>query len=252
MPWLVLLLTITHAVAQPTDSAKHITHFNGAISVTNNGISFIPTFSLGKPAVIFSLSMRKQKISFDPEFRFSLQGKPWSFLFWWRYNLLNTAKFGIRVGAHPALNFKPTLVSVNGVSKEVMITRRYLAGEFVPNYFVSRSISVGLYYLYSRGLDMDAVRYTHFLTINSNFSHIVLFNDYFMMFNPSFYYLRMEKQDGFFISSTITLAKQNFPLSLSSILNKKIESNITGVRNFVGNVTLIYSFSKNYVQKQHS
>ena len=33
--------------SQTNDSTKSISHFSGAVSVTNNGISFVPTFSLG-------------------------------------------------------------------------------------------------------------------------------------------------------------------------------------------------------------
>jgi hypothetical protein len=32
-------------------------HFTGNVSVTNNGFSLIPTFSLGKPALISTFSM---------------------------------------------------------------------------------------------------------------------------------------------------------------------------------------------------
>jgi hypothetical protein len=57
---------------QKADSIKRISHFSGSVSVTNNGISIVPTFSLGKPAAIFMLSARKNRFSFDPDLRFSL------------------------------------------------------------------------------------------------------------------------------------------------------------------------------------
>jgi len=49
-------------------------HFNGNISVTNNGFSFIPTFSLSKPTTIVDLSVGGKKFSFDPQFRFDFDG----------------------------------------------------------------------------------------------------------------------------------------------------------------------------------
>ncbi|MBL0358349.1 MAG: hypothetical protein IPP72_16420 [Chitinophagaceae bacterium] len=250
---ILLLLTAVFSfyttTAQKTDNTQKPGHFAGAISVTNNGISFIPSFSLGKPAAIFNLSMGKGKLSFDPELRFALEGKPWSFLFWWRYQLVKTNKFGLRLGAHPALNFRTQTVALNGVTKDVIITRRYLAGELTPNYYINKNISIGMYYLYSRGIDKDAVRNTHFLTINSNFSNIKLSSNYYMKFAPQVFYLKQDKQDGFFVTVAVTLARKNFPLSLSSIVNKRIESNITGSKNFVWNATLVYSFNKQYVQK---
>ena len=81
----VLLYLTPFSFSQKADSTKGIGHFSGAVSVTNNGISFVPTFSLDKPAAIFNLSMGKNRFSFEPDLRFSLAGKPWSFLFWGRY-----------------------------------------------------------------------------------------------------------------------------------------------------------------------
>ena len=104
------------------------------MSVTNNGISLIPTFSLGKPAVIFDMSVGGRKLSFEPQFRFSMEGKPWSFLFWWRYKLINTNRLRMSIGAHPALNFRTLSVTINGEVDEIMETRRFLAGELAPNY----------------------------------------------------------------------------------------------------------------------
>jgi hypothetical protein len=72
------------------DSTKGIHHYGTVVSVTAKGISTIPSFTLGKPAVIFDVAMGTRKLSFESQFRFSLEGKPWSFLFWWRYKLLTT------------------------------------------------------------------------------------------------------------------------------------------------------------------
>jgi hypothetical protein len=234
--------------SQKTDSTENIFHFKGAVTVTNKGISLVPTFTLGKPAAIFDLSMGKKKLFFEPQMRFALEGKPWSFLFWLRYKLVTNNKVAITLGGHPAMNFKTETHSVNGISRKYIVTRRYLAGELVPNYFISKNVSVGLYYLYSRGLDYGAPRNTHFLTINSNLSHIKLGNQFFARFNPQFYYLRQDEKDGFYFTSALTLVKQNFPLTVQSIINKTIQTDIPGSENFVWNVSLIYSFSKKYVQ----
>ena len=61
-----------------SDSKKLL--FSGKINLTNNGFSFIPLFSLGKPATTVNLSVGGKRFSFDPQFRFDLDGmKPWSF-----------------------------------------------------------------------------------------------------------------------------------------------------------------------------
>jgi hypothetical protein len=78
----VLLLFNHLAFSQEADSTKAVYHFGGAVTVTNNGISLLPTFSLDKPAVMFDMSVGGKKLSFEPQFRFSLEGKPWAFIFW--------------------------------------------------------------------------------------------------------------------------------------------------------------------------
>jgi hypothetical protein len=249
--WLSFLvfLKLSHiGFSQKTDSTKREFQFGGSVLVTNNGISLIPTFSLGEPAAIFSIYMAKRRLSFEPEFRFSLEGKPWSMLFWWRYKLVEEQKFKFVVGAHPALNFRTVPAVVNGDTIERIVTRRYLAGELSPNYLVGKKISVGIYYLYSHGIDREAVRNTHFLTLNSNMSNIKLFGGLFMRFTPQVYYLKQDKDDGFYVTSTVALAHRKFPISTMAIFNKTIETNIPGSKDFVWNVSLIYSFNKKYVE----
>ena len=73
------------------ETAK-IRTFSGAITATNNGISTFPNLSLGKPAAIFDFSIKSKRWSFDPQLRFSMEGKPWTFLFWGRYKAINDKK----------------------------------------------------------------------------------------------------------------------------------------------------------------
>ena len=234
---------------QKADSTKPIAHFGGAVTITNKGISLIPTFTLGKPAAIFDMNVGKGKLSFEPQFRFALSGKPWSIIFWWRYKLANTAKFRMNIGAHPSMVFKTISATVNGKAMDVIQTHRYFATEVSPNYFVTKNTSIGMYYLYSHGLDEGTTGNTHFITLNSNFSHIKISEQFFAKFNPQVYYLKQDAKDGVYFTSTVTLAKKNFPFTLQSIMNKVISTNIPS-QNFVWNVSLVYSFNKNYVSRK--
>jgi hypothetical protein len=248
---LIAFLSVSYfAFSQAADSTRHIFHLKGAVTVTNKGISLIPTFTLGKPAAIFDLSMGKKKLFFEPQLRFALEGRPWSFIFWWRYKVANTKKFKMNIGAHPSLVFRNTITVTNGTAVKTIQAHRYLATEVAPNYFISKNTTIGMYYLYSHGLDEGAVSNTHFLTVNSNFSYIGISKAIFARFNPQVYYLKQDSHDGYYVTSTITLAKRNFPLSVQSIFNKTIRSNIPGSRNFVWNVSMIYSFSNQYVKHQ--
>ena len=253
---LISLLFFTNLNAQVFDSLhskKADTlnkeyHFSGTISATNNGISFIPTFSLGKPATIFNLSIGGPRLSFDPELRFSLEGRPWSYIFWWRYKLLNNKKFKLNLGAHPALSFKTIESNINGISTKSITAVRYAATEIVPNYIISNNVSIGVYYLYSHGLDYGATKNTHFVTLNSSISKIRLFNDLNMKIIPQLYYLKMDAKDGYYATSTITFSKKNCPFSLTAVGNKIINSNIPS-NDFVWNATVAYSFNNKFSRK---
>ena len=235
------------ASAQQADSTKTIHHFVGSVSVTNNGISIVPSFSLGKPAVIFNASMGKKRFSFDPDLRFSLAGKPWSFLFWGRYKLVDNNRFRMNAGTHLGLNHKTSVLPVNRDTSETTVVRRYLAAELYPRYLITTSISVGIYYLYSHGLDAGIINNTHFVTLNAHFSRIKLSKQLIVKINPQFYYLKLDAEDGFYFTTSITLEKQNFPISISAIINKEIDSHITGSKDLLWNASLVYTFGKKFV-----
>ena len=90
-------------------------------------------------------------------------GKPWAFLFWGRYRLLDRGPLHVTIGAHPALSFRSSSVTIGGVERDVIVARRYLAGELFAAYTLSRHIAVGPYYLASHAFENDVARTTQFL-----------------------------------------------------------------------------------------
>jgi hypothetical protein len=237
-----------HSSAQNSDSAKKIFHFSGNALVTNNGISFIPTFSLGKPATIVSLSMGDKRLSFEPEFRFSFEGKPWAILLWGRYKIIDNNQFKLNAGSHLGLSYSYPSVIINGVSTDIMQVKRYWASDIVPNYALNKNWTIGFYYLYSHGLDPGTVHNTNFLTFNTNISNINIAEGFFFNFRPQVYYLQMDNTDGYFTSATVSLLKKNFPFSIPAIFNQKINANIV-TKDFIWNISLNYSFNHNYTRK---
>jgi hypothetical protein len=243
-----LLMLPQLSFSQKTDSTKKPYHFGGTITATQNGISLIPSFSLSKPALLFDMNMGNKKLTFEPLFRFATDGKPWAFVFWFRYKVITDKKFRLSIGAHPSYVFKTITTSINGIATNVIQASRYAAGDIAPNYFVSKNTSVGLYYLYSHGLDKTSVQNTHFITVNSNFSYIKITGSVYAKLNPQLYYLRQDGKDGFYFTNALTLAHKKFPFSVQTIINKAIRTSIGG-KNFVWNASLIYSFNKNYARQ---
>jgi hypothetical protein len=235
--------------SQQIDSTKEVTSFMAAVNVTNNGISLLPNFSLGKPAAIFNMTIGKKRLSFEPEMRFALEGaKPWSFIFWWRYKIVKTNKFTFNVGAHPSFVFREKTLMIDGASHDVLTTQRYFASEFVPTYALTKNFNVCVYYLHSFGLNEDASKRTDFLALRGNISNISLSNQLFLKISPQLYYLNIEGIEGTYVTSTLTLSKKNCPLFISSIMSKAIKTEIAG-KDFVWNISLHYAFNKNYISQ---
>ncbi len=245
----VLILTFSCTVfSQESDSTKRVTHFGATVTITNKGISTIPNLTLGKPAALFAMSAGR-KVSFEPEFRFALEGKPWSFIFWWRYQLYKSDKFITRAGINPSVYFKTTTITTDGVPSEKIISQRSLTGDLSPTFLPGKNVSIGLYYMYIHGFEEDAVRNTHFLAIRPYFSNIKLTKQFFMRFYPQAYYLRTDANEGFYVSSTLILAKRNLPVSFSSMITTPINTNIPAGGSTIWNVSLVYTFNKDYVEK---
>ncbi|MBI5917064.1 MAG: hypothetical protein HY842_16960 [Bacteroidetes bacterium] len=248
-----LLLLCNKGQAQSTDTTKSTLHLSGSISANNNGFSFVPTFSLGKPAVQtgFNISGNKERFSFHPQFWYSmLDYKPWSFIFIWRYKLVKKEKFEFVLGTHaPAINFKSATVSEDGVVKDVIKARRfYPAVEIIPVYHFKKDVSLSIYYLFGTGIETEVSSKNHFISIRPDFNNIPLTKQTYLRLNPQFYYLRIGDLDGFYTAAGLTLAHRKFPLSVGTMTNIKLKSEIE-TKDFEWNVSLTYAFGKNFVER---
>lgn len=231
-------------MAQPSDSARKTSVFSGSVGITNNGFSIVPTFSLNSPAVIALLSLRKNKFSFDPDVRLTLDARKGGFLFWFRYRLVEGRKFSLRIGAHPAMNLQKRKITENGVTTEITQMRRFIAEEIAPNYKITPHWTVGIYYLQGNGLQKDGPRTTHFVTLNTNISNLKVGGNFRFMFAPAVYYLNVDGYSGKYLTATAELSHLKLPFRLQSTINKTFTSNLPGNKNFMSNVTLNYHFSK--------
>jgi hypothetical protein len=246
---LFILLSVSYiSYSQKPDSTKVPGYFNGTITLTNKGISSIPNLTLGKPAAIVFMSVGR-RLRFEPEFRFALEGKPWMFIFWWRYDLLNTEKLLFKVRANPTVVFKTVSVTTNDIADEIQRASRTLTGDLTTSYFPTKNISLGTYYMYVYGVEKDAIKNTHYLALRSALSNIKLTEQFYMGFNPSVYYLKMDENHGFYVNAGLNLAKRNFPLSVSTLINKTLHTQIPIGENFLWNVSLVYTFNNKYIKQ---
>jgi hypothetical protein len=248
---LVYVLFISTGVFAQDNSGKGPSYFRGNISITNNGLSLIPAFSLGRPAAIFELSMGGERLSFDPELRFALDGKPWSFIFWWRYKIVKSDKFNLHVGAHPAFIFSTEMVpDANGQMVEKTEVQRFFAAEISPTYTISPKTKLSFLYLAGRSLGKVPYALNQFVALGPSFTDIHLSEKIFFNARPNVFYLKMNEKDGYFASSSLVIGRKNFPISLGGIVSKKIVSEIE-VDDWIWNVSLIYSFNNEFVKRSN-
>lgn len=248
---LFLLVSLSLANANAQDNQNNMNHFRGNISVTNNGLSLIPAFSLNRPAAIFELSLGGERLSFDPEMRFALDGRPWSFIFWWRYKIIKSEKFRLHLGAHPAFIFENKMVDDgNGNMIQSMEGKRFLAGEISPRYFFNEKTSVSFLYLAGRSLGKVPYALNQFVALGSQFTKIPIAEKYFFNASPQVFYLKMNEKNGYFTSSSFVVGKKDLPVSLGSTISRKIVSEID-VNDWIWNVSLIYSFNNEFVKRSN-
>jgi len=237
-------------VAQEKDSINaKISSFGGAVTIQSKGISTIPNLTLGTPAAVFDMKVGR-KLTFEPQFRFSLEGKPWAIVFWWRYNASISSKFRMIASANYSLSFKSITDTSSGTTLETIRTTRYMAGTLAPNIQVNKYIGVGMFLFYTRGLEKYIPRNTWMAAFRPSISNIPITKNIVARFGPEIYYLKMDDKDGMFLNASFLISKKNFPLSISALLNKKLESDIPSEYDFLWNVGLSYTFNKTFVEKR--
>jgi hypothetical protein len=232
--------------SQKTDSTIVSTKFSGSITLTNNGFAIIPTFSLNSPAAIFNLSWRTKQFSIEPDIRLVPDGTKGGLLLWLRYRLVENPKFSLRVGGHPAFSFIRKTISDNGVNREITEMLRFAAFEVVPNFQITPHWSIGAMYLEGHGLQNHGPQTTRVLFLNTNISNIKLGGDFRFTFIPVVYFLNTDNSTGNYFTATGILSNTKLPFSLQSTINQTLNSNIAGNQDFMWNVGLTYTFSKDF------
>jgi hypothetical protein len=237
----ILISLNTEVIAQSTiDSSIVSTKYTGNIGITNNGFSIVPTFSFNSPAIISQMSWKKNKFSIEPDIRLAPDGTKGSILLWFRYNLINTSKFSLRSGIHPAVNWFPKNILINENVTEIYQLRRFLAWELAPNIKINNHINTGVYYLQGNGLQQDGARTTHFVNFYLGMSNINIGKQLKLNFVPSFYYLYLDKKEGTYFTATSSINHKKYPFSLQSTINKTIQTSIEGGKDFLWNIAFVH------------
>lgn len=244
---LVAFFTLIGSVyAQKKDSTFF---FRADLSITNNGFSIVPAFTLGAPAAFLDLRIGNKRLSFEPQFRYGLDGRPWMFNFIYRYKAIIKPKFQLTFGGHlPGINYITRTVDVNGIQEPLSVARRFLAVEIIPTYTFTSHTSVGIYYLRGHAFQNHGPQDSNFLSLQGNFNKLKLAGKTYFNFTPQVFYLKVDEDDGYYINTTLTVGILDFPVTISGIANQAIETRIPA-QDFQWSINLIYTLDMQFKLK---
>lgn len=240
------------AKAQEETNTEKPYHFNGSIGATNNGFSFVPTFSLGKPAVQFLMDIGGDRFTVEPQFRFDLDGmRPWSIISFWRYKIIHNDQFMLRVGTQfPAMAFSYEQRVSGTITYDKIVVQRFLPFDLTFNYQITEKIGVGLFALKGKGLEKaDQIRGSNFISLLGSVSNVKLVKDVFVSWYPQLFYLSIDEEDGFYTAHNFILRHAKSPVVVEAMINAEIESDLDA-KPFDWNISLVYYFANDFIKKK--
>lgn len=127
---LIILVNLCNvSFSQKPDTIEVPGHFSCGVTIAGKGISTLPNLTLGKPAGIFDLATGRKNLSFEPQLRFALEGKPWMFLIWWRYKLAKTG-FPVSLSAMVNKRIKSDIPGDNDFIRNVSL-RYFFSKDYI-------------------------------------------------------------------------------------------------------------------------
>ena len=180
----------------------------GNIQLTNNGVSPVPIFALGKPAIMGTAVMRKGKFYFNPEFNLGIDAKPWTIFSRVGYYLVEQKKLTIYITANTNWFFLPIKPIINDEEFQV---QQYYSFEFNGEYRPRDNQRFIFAYWRSDRLSKTGVLFEDLVNFAYCFDNIKFGNKNIINTRPSFFYLEDHGWvKGFFTAQTTTYQKENW------------------------------------------
>jgi len=222
---------------QKTDSLKTKLKTSASVSLNSNGIASIPAFSLGKPAVIGSLSLVKNRFSYDPTLAYGLDLRPWVIDNWLHYLLIRKPHFELTAGFDFS-SFGSRHILSDG---SIWESQRYFTSSVTGVYKTSPNNTLTLAYWNDRGQERGTLTGNYFnLEVDRtgfNIGKNVLLSTALQIFYIDY----TGKNDGLFVSPKISSTVRDIPFSIFFQAIQALESNISPFPGFRWNIGLGYT-----------
>jgi hypothetical protein len=206
------------------------------VSLNSNGVASIPAFSLGKPAIIASVSLTKNRFSYDPVLAYGVNMKPWFIDNWLHYKIIRNPSFELRTG----VNFSTFFTDYKLTDETILRGDRYLALEVAATYKFQSNTSLTLMYWNDNGLEPGTIS-GHFLDLVGEKTDMKIGKSILMSANIQLFIITYDgNNDGLFVSPKISFSLRNVPFSLFWQGTQAIKSNIIPDPGFQWNVGVTY------------
>ena len=223
-------------------------YFSGNLNINNNGIDWVPIFSRDKPSLIANFSFGNERLSVRPLIRYELNGfQPWGFDIWWNYIIKSSGKFNVSIG---------------GVFPGVVNQKVFIKDNNLPNFilqpWVSAIINPSISFIFNKYFSLNLSYYEiiplkivnktqiesgRIFILSPVLKELIIKKKFFLKWEPMVYSVQLEKtRTGIFSAQTINIGLLNFPISLSSVMNKPIFFGDLSGKKFDWNLGLNYSF----------
>lgn len=218
------------------DTLKNKIKADAVLSFNSNGIASVPAFSLGKPALVSSVTLSKGRFSYDPTLGYSMEMKPWYIDNWFRYKFILRPKFEMKAGVDFSTFFSEFVTN----DEKILKAERYFAFSIAGTYKFSPVSSLTLDYWSDNGQEKGTMT-GHFIYLAYDQSEINFGENVFLSVNLMLFYVNYTgKNDGLFVSPKSSLSVKNIPVSIFFQATQAIKSNISPWPGFKYNVGISY------------
>jgi hypothetical protein len=231
----LLLGLIQNSIAQGSTITEWA--FHGNVQLNNNGISPVPAFSLGKPALMTTLAIKKGRFTFNPEYNISWDARPWVINEWFRY-LIPHKKSYYQIGVNFSQFFVDKENEMNQITSKM---NRYMSAEAIFGTSFNEHVGVRFTYWLSGSLDFDGVKSGHFILASLPISKLGASEGLNVNFTPNLFYINNTIPfKGIFTSLIANVGYNRIPIRLFGQAVQPIRADDSA--HFNWNFGMNYSF----------
>jgi hypothetical protein len=219
------------------DSSKTKLVAGAVVSLNSNGMASIPAFSLGKPAIMASLSLAKNRFSYTPTLAYGLNLKLWYIDNWLNYKLIRKPAFELTAG----FNVSTFGNNYNLPEGSILEAQRYFAYALTGVYKFSEKNSLTIAYWNDNGQEKGTLR-GHFINLVGERSDMNIGKNVQFAATLQIFYINYDgNNDGLFVSPKISSSVRNIPFSVFLQITQALSSNISPFPGFRWNIGISYT-----------